>query len=151
MCSGLKQMLPSMSVSDLGAAVSSPDDGWLVTHSVLMGFRNKAASMGVEFLADEVVGLVRNGKSVTTAQLKSGQQIEASHFVNAAGAWAKDICAMLDIHVPIEPLRRFEHYFESQDPIEPLPYIKDTQRLAFRPEGNGYSGALSQTLFTSRQ
>jgi FAD-dependent oxidoreductase domain-containing protein 1 len=139
---GLKQMFPSMNVSDLGAAVYSPDDGWLVNRSVLMGFQNKATSMGVEFLADEVVGLVRKGNSVTTAKLNSGQQIEASHFINAAGAWAKDICAMLDIHVPIEPLRRFEHYFESQDPIEPLPYIKDTQRLAFRPEGNGYSGGV---------
>jgi FAD-dependent oxidoreductase domain-containing protein 1 len=139
---GLKQLFPSMNVSDLGAAVYSPDDGWLVNRSVLMGFRNKATSMGVEFLADEVVGLVRKGNSVTTAKLNSGQQIEASHFVNAAGAWAKDICAMLDIQVPIEPLRRFEHYFESQDPIEPLPYIKDTQRLAFRPEGNGYSGGV---------
>src|SRR5437879_13066294 len=98
--------------------------------------------MGVEFLADEGVGRVRKGTSVTTAQLTSGQQLEASHFVNAAGAWAKDICAMLDIQVPIEPLRRFEHYFESQDPIEQLPYIKDTQRLAFRPEGNGYSGGV---------
>jgi FAD-dependent oxidoreductase domain-containing protein 1 len=138
----LKQMLPSMNVSDLGAAVYSPDDGWLVNRGVLMGFRNKATSMGVEFLADEVVGLVRKGKSVTTAKLTSGQLLEASHFVNAAGAWAKDICALLDIHVPIEPLRRFEHYFESQDPIEPLPYIKDTKALAFRPEGNGYSGGV---------
>lgn len=49
---------------------------------------------------------------------------------------------MLDVRVPIEPLRRFEHYFECQDPIEPLPYIKDTQRLAFRPEGSGYSGGV---------
>ncbi len=31
---GLKQMFPSMNVSDLGAAVYSPDDGWLVTRSV---------------------------------------------------------------------------------------------------------------------
>jgi FAD-dependent oxidoreductase domain-containing protein 1 len=50
--------------------------------------------------------------------------------------------AMLDIGVPIEPLRRFEHYFESQEPIEPLPYLKDPQRLAFRPEGKGYSGGV---------
>src|SRR5438067_5029127 len=98
--------------------------------------------MCVEFLADEVVGLVRKGKSVTTARLNSGQQIEASHFVNAAGAWAKDVCAMVDVKVPIEPLRRFEHYFESQDPIEPLPYLKDPKRLAFRPEGRGYSGGV---------
>ena len=138
----LQQMFPSMNVSDLGAAVHSSDDGWLDPHSVLMGFRNKAKSIGAEFLADEVTGFVRQGHSVTTAKLSSGRQIEASQFVNAAGAWAKDICAMLDVSVPIEPLRRFEHYFECKDPIEPLPYIKDPERLAFRPEGQGYSGGV---------
>jgi FAD-dependent oxidoreductase domain-containing protein 1 len=138
----LKQKFPSMNVSDLGAAAASPDDGWLDPHSVLMGFRNKAQTMDAEFLAEEVVGLVRQGNSVTTAVLGSGARLEASHFVNAAGAWAKDVCALLDVKVPIEPLRRFEHYFESQEPIEPLPYLKDTQRLAFRPEGSGYSGGM---------
>ena len=138
----LKQKFPSMNVDDLGAAVHSPDDGWLDPHSVLMGFRNKAKALGAQFVADEVVGLVRNGNSVTAAVLKSSERVEANHFVNAAGAWAKDICGMLDIDVPIEPLRRFEHYFECQEPIEPLPYLKDPQRLAFRPEGKGYSGGV---------
>jgi glycine/D-amino acid oxidase-like deaminating enzyme len=44
--------------------------------------------------------------------------------------------------VPIEPLRRYEHYFECEDPIEPLPYVKDLDRLAFRPEGKGFSGGV---------
>jgi glycine/D-amino acid oxidase-like deaminating enzyme len=138
----LKHRFPSMNVADLGAAVLSPDDGWLDPHSVLMGFRNKARSMGARFLADEVVGLVRQGHRVTAARLASGLRVEASHVVNAAGAWAKEICAMIDVPVPIEPLRRYEHYFECQDPIEPLPYLKDTRRLAFRPEGAGYSGGV---------
>ena len=49
---------------------------------------------------------------------------------------------MLGFSVPIEPLRRFEHYFECMAEIEPLPYLKDTARLAFRPEGKGYSGGV---------
>jgi glycine/D-amino acid oxidase-like deaminating enzyme len=138
----IKGRFPSMNVDDLGAAVLSPDDGWLDPHSVLMGFRNKARSIGAEFMADEVTGLVRRGASVTAAELRSGERIEATHFVNAAGAWAKDICAMVDVQVPIEPLRRFEHFFLSQEPIEPLPYVKDMQRLAFRPEGRGYTGGV---------
>jgi FAD-dependent oxidoreductase domain-containing protein 1 len=138
----LKQKFPSMNVEDLGAAVHSPDDGWLDPHSVLTGFRDKAKSLGADFVADEVTGLNRSGNAVTAAQLRSGQQIEAAHFVNAAGPWAGEVCAMLGIDVPIEPLRRFEHFFECQDPIEPLPYIKDTRRLAFRPEGTGYSGGV---------
>ncbi len=138
----VKDRFPSMNVDDLGAAVLSPDDGWLDPHSLLMGFRSKARSMGAEFIADEVTGLVRQGASVTAAELRSGERIEASHFVNAAGAWAKEICAMVDVQVPIEPLRRYEHFFVSQEPIEPLPYIKDPERLAFRPEGRGYTGGV---------
>ena len=49
---------------------------------------------------------------------------------------------MVGMPLPIEPLRRFEHYFETPNVIEPLPYVKDTARLAFRPEGRGYSGGL---------
>jgi glycine/D-amino acid oxidase-like deaminating enzyme len=138
----IKDRFPSMNVDDLGAAVLSPEDGWLDPHSLLMGFRNKARSMGVEFIADEVTGLMRQGASITAAELRSGERIEASHFVNAAGAWAKDICAMVDVQVPIEPLRRYEHFFVSQEPIEPLPYVKDPERLAFRPEGRGYTGGV---------
>jgi glycine/D-amino acid oxidase-like deaminating enzyme len=49
---------------------------------------------------------------------------------------------MIGMHLPVNPLRRFEHYFTGQNKIEPLPYVKDTERLAFRPEGVGYSGGL---------
>jgi len=138
----LKARFPSMRVDDLGAGVHSPDDGWLDPHGVLMGFRGKARSLGARFLADEVTGFRTSGNRVSAALLASGGEIAAEHVVNAAGAWAKQVCAMLDIAVPIEPLRRFEHYFECQQEIEPLPYLKDTARLAFRPEGKGYSGGV---------
>jgi FAD-dependent oxidoreductase domain-containing protein 1 len=138
----LKAKFPSMFVGDLGAAVHSPDDGWLDPHSVLMGFRRKAQSLGARFLSEEVTGMRRTGASVSAAELRSGDIVEAAHFVNAAGAWAQDICAMLGFKVPITPLRRFEHYFECEEPIEPLPYLKDPERLAFRPEGRGYSGGV---------
>ncbi len=139
---GVKDRFPSMFVDDLGAAVLSPDDGWLDPHAVLMGLRNKARSLGAAFIGDEVVGLDRRCNRVTAARLASGRVVGAEHVINAAGAWAKQVCAMADVHVPIEPLRRYEHYFECQDPIEPLPYIKDTRRLAFRPEGTGYTGGV---------
>jgi glycine/D-amino acid oxidase-like deaminating enzyme len=64
----------------------------------------------------------------------------AGHVVNAAGAWADEICAMIGMRSPIRPMRRFEHYFECEEKIEKLPYVKDLDRLAFRPEGKGYTG-----------
>jgi glycine/D-amino acid oxidase-like deaminating enzyme len=133
---------PSMRVDDLGAGVHSPDDGWLDPHSVLQGFRRKARSLGAEFIADEVVAIDAERGAVRAVRLKSGRRIEADAVINAAGAWAKEICAMVGWTVPIEPMRRYEHYFEAGEPIEPLPYIKDVNRLAFRPEGKGYSGGV---------
>jgi FAD-dependent oxidoreductase domain-containing protein 1 len=139
---GLKDKFPSMNVSDLGAGVHSPDDGWLDPHSVMMGLRKKAQALGAEFVADEVIGMERSAHAVTQARLASGQIVEAEQYINCAGAWAREICTQLGFEVPITPLRRFEHYFESQEPIEPLPYLKDPERLAFRPEGKGYSGGV---------
>jgi glycine/D-amino acid oxidase-like deaminating enzyme len=46
------------------------------------------------------------------------------------------------MRTPIQPMRRFEHYFECESPIETLPYVKDLDRLAFRPEGRGYTGGV---------
>lgn len=139
---GLSERWPSMYVDDLGAGVYSPDDAWLDGHSVLRGLRAKAIDLGARFVQGEVVGMERTGSTVTTAVLGSGERLAAEQFVDAAGAWADDIARMLGVTIPVSPLRRFEHYFECQDPIEPLPYLKDTLKLAFRPEGKGYSGGV---------
>lgn len=141
----LKEKFPSMNVQDLGAGVHSPDDGWLDPHGVLQGIRRKARALGADYLSDEVVGFESEQRLVRQVRLKSGRSIAAGIVVNAAGAWAKQICTMVGMAVPIEPMRRYEHYFETQEPIEPLPYIKDPFRLAFRPEGKGYSGGVPDT------
>jgi FAD-dependent oxidoreductase domain-containing protein 1 len=142
----LQGRFPSMRVDDLGAAVQSHDDGWLDPHAVLMALRRKVKSLGAAIVNDEVVGIERNGKLVRSISLKSGTVMKVEAVVNAAGAWAQRICAMLGIDVPIAPLRRYEHYFECEDAIEPLPYLKDVDRLAFRPEGRGYSGGVPTLL-----
>jgi FAD-dependent oxidoreductase domain-containing protein 1 len=138
----LKARFPSMNVDDLGAGVLSPDDGWLDPHGVLQGLRKKAQALGAEFVNDEVVALDVERGRLRAIRLKSGGTIQADAVINAAGAWAKEICAMAGWTVPIEPMRRYEHYFETAEAIEPLPYIKDVHRLAFRPEGKGYSGGV---------
>ena len=138
----LSAKFPSLRVEDLGGGVWSPDDGWLDPWSALNGFRKKAISLGASYLADEVIALDQIGKRVSSAVLKSGRTIQVTQVVNAAGAWAKGVCGMVGIEVPIEPLRRFEHYWEAADEIEPLPYIKDCFALAFRPEMEGYSGGV---------
>jgi FAD-dependent oxidoreductase domain-containing protein 1 len=139
---GLKDRFPSMRVDDLGAGVHSPSDGWCDPNGLLQGFRRKALHLGVDILADEVVGLEVSGTAVRTARLRSGAVLHAGHFVNAAGAWAAQVGRMAGMDLPIAPLRRFEHYFTPGTPMERLPYVKDLDRMAFRSEGAGFSGGV---------
>lgn len=137
----LKQRYPSMYVDDVAAAALSSRDGWCDPNSFLLGLRKKARSLGVEFIQDRVVDLV-DSTAVRSAMLEVRGSIEADVFVIAAGAWSAQIAATIDMYLPIAPMRRFEHYFTVQTEIEPLPFVKDLARLAFRPEGGGYVGSL---------
>jgi glycine/D-amino acid oxidase-like deaminating enzyme len=138
----LKERFPSMFVDDLGGGVHSPGDGWCDPNGLLQGFRRKAIALGAEYIQDRVTGLARSGQRVVEAHLASGDAVRADVFVNATGAWAAEVCAMVGMHLPVVPLRRFEHYFTAGSPIERLPYVKDVDRLAFRSEGAGFSGGL---------
>ncbi|CAG1003868.1 sarcosine oxidase, subunit beta [Burkholderiales bacterium] len=139
---GLHARFPSMNLDGIAAGVHTPEDGWCDPSGLLQAFRRKARSLGVAYRDDRVVGVDHDARAARGVRLQSGASIAADHVVNAAGAWAKEIAAMVGMPLPVEPLRRFEHYFETPNAIEPLPYVKDMARLAFRPEGRGYSGGL---------
>ena len=138
----LKSKFPSMRTDDLGGAAFSPDDGWMDPNSVLQGYRRKCKALGVSLLDGEVASIDHDDVKAKAVILSDGQRIEADTIINATGAWAKEICAMVGMAVPIEPMKRYEHQWETPSPIEPLPYVKDLDRLAFRPEGTGYSGGV---------
>ena len=114
----------------------------LAHRGMLQGLRKKARSLGANYVKDRVVGLEASNNLVRSAVLELGAIVKAGHVVNCAGAWAKEICAMLGIPLPVEPMRRFDTYFEYQGEIEPLPYMKDLSRLAMRPEGRGFTAGL---------
>ena len=139
---GLRARFPSMSVDGIAAGVLTPEDGWCDPNGLLQGLRRKARALGAAYVDDRVVAIDHDATAVRALRLASGAILRADVVVNAAGAWAREIAAMVDMPLPIAPLRRFEHYFETPNAIEPLPYVKDTARLAFRPEGRGYSGGL---------
>jgi FAD-dependent oxidoreductase domain-containing protein 1 len=139
---GLAARYPWMNISDLQLAVLSPEDGWLDPNSVLQGFKKKAAALGVRFLNDRVVDLYTDGSCVREVELASGNRIRADHFVNAAGCWAPSIAKLAGVDLPVNPMRRFEHYVEIETLLPPMPLIKCPERLVVRPEGKGYAVGL---------
>ena len=139
---GLAQRFPSMRVDDLGAGVHTPRDGWCDPHQMLQGLKRKVLALGVRYLADEVTALDVAGHAVRAARLRSGERLVADQFVNAAGAWSAIVGQMAGMPLPIAPLRRFEHFFTCGNAIDRLPYVKDTNRMALRSEGVGFSGGV---------
>ena len=77
------------------------------------------------------------GKSTS---LSSCGEIRFNRFVNAAGAWAGEIAAMIGMQLPVKPYCRLQHYWLCRAEIEPLPLVKDETGLFFRPEGPGFVG-----------
>jgi FAD-dependent oxidoreductase domain-containing protein 1 len=133
---------PWMRSDDLALGVLSPEDGWLDPNSVLQGFRKKAQAMGVAFRRDRVVDLFTRGRRIVELELASGERVAADHVINAAGCWAASIAKLAGVDVPVNPMRRFEHYVELARPLPQMPLIKDPDRLIIRPEGKGYSVGL---------
>lgn len=140
--SGLQSHFPSMNVSDLGLGVLTPDDGWCDPNGLLWGYRRKAVELGAVYIKDRFVDAEVNGKTAKVVVLESGKRISADAFVNAAGAWSAGVAERFGMSLPVSPMRRFEHYFTAATPMERLPYVKDLSRLAFRSEGDGFSGGL---------
>jgi glycine/D-amino acid oxidase-like deaminating enzyme len=138
----LKQRFPSINVEDLGAGAHTPKDGWCDPNGLLWGFRRKAIELGAIYVKDRVVGAEVTATRATSVNLESGERLEADAYVNTGGAWSGEIAKLFGMELPIVPMRRFEHYFTCGNPIERLPYVKDLSRLAFRSEGNGFSGGL---------
>ena len=143
----LKARFPSMNTSDLGAGAHSPHDGWCDPHALLWGFRRKVAAQGVTFVKARVHAIEVSATQVQALTLDDGARITATAFVNAAGAWSGQVAAMAGMHLPIAPMKRYEHYFTPATPMERLPYVKDLARLAFRSEGQGFSGGLVDGSF----
>ena len=139
---GLEERFPSMNVDDLAGGVHTPRDGWCDPNGLLQGLKRQAIKSGARYVKDRVRGFDVSGSTVYSAQLESGAKIDARHFVNAAGAWSGLVGEMAGMPLPIAPLRRFEHFFTPQAPMERLPYVKDFQRMAFRSEGKGFSGGV---------
>ena len=138
----LEAKYPEIRTSDLRGAVLSPDDGWLDPWAFFEGVRRKAHGLGVRMDAAEVTQVRTHGNRVTGVHLADGRVLGAECVVNAAGTRAPHIAAQLDIELPVEPMRRHEHYAIAEHDLNHLPFIKDVAGLAIHAHAGGVSVGL---------
>lgn len=135
----IKARFPSINVSDIDAAIHAPQDGFIDPNAAVLGFRRKAISLGVDYIQDKVVDIEVSDGLARKVVLESGDRVACDIVVNVAGAWGPEICAMVGMTVPVEPLSRNTFYFEIRGEIETMPLTKDPTGVAFRQEGAGFT------------
>lgn len=134
----LRRRYPSFSFTNVEAGALSPADGQIDPNAALMGYRRAAEGLGITYLKDRVVGLDMAGGKVVAAHLASGGTLPVEIAVNTANCWAAEICAMVGMKVPIEPMRRQQFHFLTQDPVEPFPAMRHLSGLAVRRHSGVY-------------
>lgn len=133
----LRARFPFFDVEDVDAAALSPD-GQIDPNAALMGYRRAAEGLGVAYVKDRVVGFDVAGGRVVSARLESGGALPVEVAVNAANCWAPEVCAMVGMTVPIEPMRRHQFHFTAEDALPPFPAVRHANGLAMRPHGGVY-------------
>jgi glycine/D-amino acid oxidase-like deaminating enzyme len=110
-------------------------DGHIDAYAVLMGYKNKARSLGAVFLADEVVSIEKSSGKVQGVKTASGRTLAAPIVVNCTGAWAAKMAETAGVALPIEPVQRHVFVLDTKvKPDGPLPLTVLPSGLYFRTE-----------------
>ncbi len=97
----------------VAGGVFGNQDGTMDTEAILMGYRRKAESLGVQFIEAEVGEITTSGGQVTGVGLVSGERLRSKVVVNSAGAWGAKIAATVGIDLPVSPIKRQVFVFEN--------------------------------------
>ncbi|SEL25369.1 Glycine/D-amino acid oxidase [Roseovarius nanhaiticus] len=117
-------------------SINTKDEGYWDYMAVFDWWRRQAREKGVEFLADEVTGITRDGARVTGVALASGQRIACGQLINASGPRAARTAAMAGIDIPVEPRKRYTWTFSAAQPLSrELPLTVDPSGVHIRQDG----------------
>jgi sarcosine oxidase subunit beta len=131
-----REVVPSLAVDDLIAAVHCPTDGFAGPYEVTMGYAARAREWGVRFCEETMAtGIRRQGDRVVGVETDQGL-IASPLVVNAAGPAAAHIGRMVGLDLPVLPRRR--HIFVTDEFPEiagPTPLTSDRESgFYFRKE-----------------
>lgn len=113
-------------------------EGWFDAHAMLMLFRKALRGKNIDFIAQTVTGIERDGGRVTSVMLDNGDRLEAGTVINAAGPSAGKVAAMAGLALPVEPRKRSVFVFEAREKFADMPLLVDPSGIYVRPEGSVY-------------
>lgn len=133
----LQQRFPWLQVDDLAlASLGLNGEGWFDGYGLLMAFKQKARSLGVQYVKAQATGFAHSQGRVHAVMLEGGAQLPCDWAVNAAGAWARPLLAGTGLDLPVHGRRRCVYAFASPAKTPDCPLVIDPSGLWFRPEGD---------------
>jgi sarcosine oxidase, subunit beta len=135
-----RSMYPQLRGDDIVGGAFCSSDGFVDPYSAMNGFMSWACDHGAELWKNcEVTGIELDSKGVAAVQSNRGK-VATRTIVNCAGAWAAAIAKMVNVDLPVEPLRRM---LVPSEPFNRFPHdapmiIDMSNGFHFRPEGRGF-------------
>ncbi len=96
----VKRLFPYLTNS-AGAALHVRRAGWLSAQQMGMYFLEQARACGADFLGGRICAVQIADNRVRAVTLESGEEIECSVFINAAGPYFKKVARLCGLEVPV--------------------------------------------------
>lgn len=130
----IASMYPFYDVRDVKAgSLNTVDEGAYDALGVVRGLREKAQSLGVDYIHNEVTGMKLDNNKITSIILKTGEVVSVGTVVNAAGTRAAQVSQLAGIDLPIEARRRYTFIFSVDEPLpQDLPLTIDPTGIHMR-------------------
>ncbi|OBQ60973.1 oxidoreductase [Mesorhizobium loti] len=114
-------------VDDIEGALWVEEDGQANPVDICAAYAKRARVAGIRILEGVAcAGFVTKNGRVAGVKLASGTIIDCETVVNCAGAWARDIGALVGVPVPLQAV---EHMYVVTEPVaglqDPFPIVRD--------------------------
>ncbi len=114
------RLSPGISVDGVVGGTYGPRDGYIRPLQILKGFLDGALRNGAKLTCGvSPVRFDRSGDRITSVHLTDGSRIDATHVVNATGAWAAGIAQMAGTEIEVAPVRRQVAMTVPMDALSP--------------------------------
>jgi sarcosine oxidase, subunit beta len=136
----IRKSFPLLKTDDVLGGNFCATDGFVDPNSAMVGFMTRASEQGAKlWRGTDVTGISLDCNGVAAVNT-SRETIATRNVVNAAGAWAASLAKMVNIDLPVEPLRRM---LVPTEPFDEYPHtapmtVDMSNGFHFRPEARGF-------------
>jgi len=121
-----RRLNPYLSATAYAGAAYAPRDGWAHPAAVVAGYADGALRRGAHVVTGAPVDAVDPAPGGLLAVTTPRGAVSAPTLVVCAGAWSRAVGALVDVDLPVEPVRRQIAFTAPLDPAPPtLPFTID--------------------------